>query len=440
MESKETIAAYLSHTADAAESICDSASAHNSEDGSESISISNSNNDITNEVGRGSEGGSEGGGSAGGSEGDLLDEQEDDQEQEDDFDSSQHELAKQLLTSPHTRSLISQILSGTLPLPSPPPHPYPTPTQITRPDRLTTYPTLHRQIQRYITSFQYNHTGLPPFFKMRKDRGMKHVVNICKQIIKEGLPIQCVEAVFLGVYLTMNSLKFLSKAGGGVVPPAAVAIPVDDDDPPPSPKATALSGLSSGCRRYAGVLRLPISFKTSCNGNIYRHIVLAIYAHTGLPPSPTDSAWRWGALGISRRKTLMFKEMKYSTLGKLIKTFKDSYEASWHAVIKVNIGLPFSYDSEDVSRLYWKLKKVNIEDKEWKDCEEIFDSYSRECVGVYDYFAYNGKLPEMCTEEWIRGDKTMKDVRNQQRKSQIVIVKQAKGKAKSKKKKAAASD
>ena len=88
----------------------------------------------------------------------------------------------------------------------------------------------------------------------------------------------------------------------------------------------------------------------------------------------------------------MFKEMKYSTLGKLIKTFKDSYEASWHAVIKVNIGLPFSYDSEDVSRLYWKLKKVNIEDKEWKDCEEIFDSYSRECVGVYDYFAYNGKV------------------------------------------------
>lgn len=77
----------------------------------------------------------------------------------------------------------------------------------------------------------------------------------------------------------------------------------------------------------------------------------------------------------------MFKDMKYSTLGKLVKTFKDSYEASWHTVIKVNLGLPFSYDSEDVSRLYWKLKKVNIEEilgnKPWADCEEIFDSYSR---------------------------------------------------------------
>ncbi|GMH94848.1 hypothetical protein TL16_g13017 [Triparma laevis f. inornata] len=199
-----------------------------------------------------------------------------------------------------------------------------------------------------------------------------------------------------------------------------------------------------GCRRYCGVLRLPISFKTRCNGNVYRHIILAVYAWNGVVPSLSDSGWRWGALGISRRKTLMFKDMKYSTLGKLVKTFKDSYEASWHTVIKVNLGLPFSYDSEDVSRLYWKLKKVNIEEilgnKSWADCEEIFDSYSRECINIYDYFAYNGKLPEECTPEWIRGERSMKDVKESIRKSQpsiasvVKLKSKVKSKAKSKKK------
>ncbi|GMI17953.1 hypothetical protein TrLO_g8019 [Triparma laevis f. longispina] len=280
---------------------------------------------------------------------------------------------------------------------------------------------------------------------MRKDRGMKHIVNISKQIIKEGLPIQCVEAVFLGVYLTAVGLKFLSGAGANTPAPVGISsIHIDESDPPPSPKATSLSGLSSGCRRYCGVLRLPISFKTRCNGNVYRHIILAVYAWNGVVPSLSDSGWRWGALGISRRKTLMFKDMKYSTLGKLVKTFKDSYEASWHTVIKVNLGLPFSYDSEDVSRLYWKLKKVNIEEilgnKSWADCEEIFDSYSRECINIYDYFAYNGKLPEECTPEWIRGERSMKDVKESIRKSQpsianvVKLKSKVKSKAKSKKK------
>lgn len=199
----------------------------------------------------------------------------------------------QLLTSPHTRSLISQILSGTLPLPSPPPHPYPPPSHLTRPPPSTPYPTLHRHLQRYISTFTYNHTGLPPFFKMRKDRGMKHIVNISKQIIKEGLPIQCVEAVFLGVYLTAVGLKFLSGAGANTPAPVGISsIHIDESDPPPSPKATPLSGLSSGCRRYCGILRLPISFKTRCNGNVYRHIILAVYAWNGVVPSSSDSGWR----------------------------------------------------------------------------------------------------------------------------------------------------
>jgi hypothetical protein len=66
-------------------------------------------------------------------------------------------------------------------------------------------------------------------------------------------------------------------------------------------------------------MRLPISFKTECDGSTYRHIVLGVYAHTGMNArvgatgagagggggAGGASTWAWGALGISRRKTLM---------------------------------------------------------------------------------------------------------------------------------------
>ena len=62
-------------------------------------------------------------------------------------------------------------------------------------------------IQKYISSFEYNHIGRDTTFLFpRKDRGMMHLVNLAKVIIRESLPIQCVEAVFLAVYLT-NGIK-----------------------------------------------------------------------------------------------------------------------------------------------------------------------------------------------------------------------------------------
>lgn len=36
----------------------------------------------------------------------------------------------------------------------------------------------------------------------KKDRGFRHVTSTAKLVIREALPIQCVEAVFVGAYLT----------------------------------------------------------------------------------------------------------------------------------------------------------------------------------------------------------------------------------------------
>lgn len=54
-----------------------------------------------------------------------------------------------------------------------------------------------RQIQNYINEFEYNHTG-QTFFKTKRNRGMKHLLYTAKFIMREALPIQCVEALFLG--------------------------------------------------------------------------------------------------------------------------------------------------------------------------------------------------------------------------------------------------
>lgn len=58
-----------------------------------------------------------------------------------------------------------------------------------------------REIQNFINEFQYNHTG-QNYVKKRRDRGAQHIIVTAKELIREALPIQCVEAVFIAIYLT----------------------------------------------------------------------------------------------------------------------------------------------------------------------------------------------------------------------------------------------
>ena len=52
-----------------------------------------------------------------------------------------------------------------------------------------------------IEDFEYNYSG-KPFLKLKKTGGADHIEFAAKNLIKMSLPIQCVEAVFLGIYLT----------------------------------------------------------------------------------------------------------------------------------------------------------------------------------------------------------------------------------------------
>ena len=50
-----------------------------------------------------------------------------------------------------------------------------------------------RAIQQYIKSLEYNHTGTS-YYKLRRDRGLQHVILTAKEIVREALPIQCVHS------------------------------------------------------------------------------------------------------------------------------------------------------------------------------------------------------------------------------------------------------
>uniref|UniRef100_A0A8C2B1Q7 Vasohibin 2 n=1 Tax=Cyprinus carpio TaxID=7962 RepID=A0A8C2B1Q7_CYPCA len=123
-------------------------------------------------------------------------------------------------------------------------------------------------VQNYMRNLQYNHTGTQ-FFEIKKTRPLSGLMETAREMIRESLPIKCLEAVILGIYLT--------------------------------------NGLTS-------VERFPISFKTQFSGHHFHHVVLGVYCNG-----------RYGTLGMSRRTDLMDRSLSFRTLSELVFDFEDSY-------------------------------------------------------------------------------------------------------------------
>lgn len=113
--------------------------------------------------------------------------------------------------------------------------------------------------QKYISGLGYNHLG-EAFFDVTKSAGASRIMVLAKEIIHQSLPIKCLEAVVVAAYLTMG---------------------------------------------IQALDRIPLAFESQAGGNTYRHIVLVVRHR----PRPGQSLW--GALGLSRRKTLMDKPCHY---------------------------------------------------------------------------------------------------------------------------------
>lgn len=57
------------------------------------------------------------------------------------------------------------------------------------------------------------------------------------------------------------------------------------------------------------------------NGHVHRHIVLLIRER---------ATGQFGALGISRRKELAYKELRYNSCSDVLADYRRSYEKWWH--------------------------------------------------------------------------------------------------------------
>jgi len=136
--------------------------------------------------------------------------------------------------------------------------------------------------------------------------------------MEKALPIQCVEAVFIAVYLTQNASGF---PGQSVFPDC--------------------------------MTRLTLRFKSCLAGNprqTHRHIVLAIRLPEG----------QWGAVGISRRGNLQDKAFVHASLSELVLEYALSYREVGHVLRKVYVGLPLPQGAANHAALQWRAAALRL--------------------------------------------------------------------------------
>ncbi|KAK9807652.1 hypothetical protein WJX72_005443 [[Myrmecia] bisecta] len=178
-----------------------------------------------------------------------------------------------------------------------------------------------RGFQDVIDGLQYNHTK-KTYFDVSKNRPLCDILATAQAMLKDARPIKCVEAVFLALLLT-----------------------------------TGMTELD----------RFPVGFKTRVQGRVFRHIVLVVrHRPTGL----------FGALGLSRRATLMYKGLTYSSMSSIIAHFRDSYKACWHEVLKIRIGTPVEHSLNATRQVCWRKCRVCLLNTTWEAAEVCFDNFA----------------------------------------------------------------
>ncbi|XP_045307601.1 tubulinyl-Tyr carboxypeptidase 1 isoform X5 [Leopardus geoffroyi] len=186
----------------------------------------------------------------------------------------------------------------------------------------TPVPERLEAVQRYIRELhRYNHTGTQ-FFEIKKSRPLTGLMDLAKEMTKEALPIKCLEAVILGIYLT-NSMPTLE--------------------------------------------RFPISFKTYFSGNYFRHIVLGV-----------NFGGRYGALGMSRREDLMYKPPAFRTLSELVLDYEAAYGRCWHVLKKVKLGQCVSHDPHSVEQIEWKHSVLDVDRLGREDFRKELERHARD--------------------------------------------------------------
>eukprot|EP00924_Labyrinthula_sp_SR-Ha-C_P007013 snap_masked-scaffold_8-processed-gene-6.48-mRNA-1 protein AED:1.00 eAED:1.00 QI:0/-1/0/0/-1/1/1/0/258 len=179
-----------------------------------------------------------------------------------------------------------------------------------------------QEIQKTLNFLEYNFTD-QQFYSCNKNLGNRYINSVAKKIIAKSLPIRCVEAVFLSIYLTSKE-KLL----------------INSDEK---------------------VNRFPVHFQSKYNLKTHRHIVLFIeYQNI------------WGTLGLSRKKELMYKPFNLPSLSGLIQEFVSCYKSLHHEVELIAIGQILSHENLDTDRINWRKVAVSPADPNFLNTLDVY--------------------------------------------------------------------
>lgn len=184
------------------------------------------------------------------------------------------------------------------------------------------------RVQEYLRKLTYNHTGTQ-FFETRPNSSMITLIETARAMVREALPIKCMEAVVLGIHLT-NGVPALG--------------------------------------------RFPINFKSELpqrgqqqQQRYFYHVVLGV-----------TRQGRFGSIGLSRRSTLMDKPLTFLHLYDLIEDFDESYRHCGQRLIKVRIGHLVSHDPHSISPIPWRGITIHPRAEDPRDLRSKVEKYSRE--------------------------------------------------------------
>jgi hypothetical protein len=162
---------------------------------------------------------------------------------------------------------------------------------------------------------------------------LKMVAKVAEEIMQEPRPIRCPEAVYLGCCLTAGMLD---------------------------------------------LLRVPLRFQSKLGTAVHFHIVMAV---------GDTSHKTWGALGLSRVQSLMYKELRFKSLPDLVLDYVKAYQSLGHTVENISVGLPFSHDMEKMDRIEWIALVVPMNDGvAWKKTAEVFEQHARDMRALEEFY------------------------------------------------------
>ena len=179
----------------------------------------------------------------------------------------------------------------------------------------------HKKLCHVFEAIGYNHHGAT--YSIDKSRPLCSLLVCGKSIYSHRMTvkIQCVEGVFLGLHLT---------------------------------------------QRFAQVDRFSMSFESHHLHDTHHHIVLGVH-HRGI----------YGALGISRSKDLMAKDLVFGSLTEMIEDYVAAYRREGHVVVGVKVSEVISPENI-YSSVTWHRRVVRIEedDDAWRKeiaiyCEDV---------------------------------------------------------------------